>query len=241
MRMERVDAIVSSPPFGSGDSASAQSMTTRSDKSAEWVKKNCGSAATEGYGASAGQLGVMKMHDVADALVSSPPHEGSLAASTPGIDWSKAKRDSSGGGEHQAPGASVNAAYPPTDGNVGNATGETFWSAALDIVREAYAVLKPGGTAVWVVKMFVRDKQIVDFPADWRKLCESVGFVTETEVHAMLVAEETKSHLFDGEVTTRRERKSFFRRLAEKKGSPRIDWETVYFMRKPETTHVGKG
>lgn len=32
---------------------------------------------------------------------------------------------------------------------------------------------------------------------------------------------------------TRRERKSFFRRLAEKKGSPRIDWEVVWFMRKP--------
>ena len=30
------------------------------------------------------------------------------------------------------------------------------------------------------------------------------------------------------------ERKSFFRRLAESKGSPPIDWETVWCMKKPE-------
>ena len=84
--------------------------------------------------------------------------------------------------------------------------------------------------AVWVVKHFVRNKQRVDFPGDWRKLCEHVGFETIQEVHASLVSEETRSHLFDGERTTRRERKSFFRRLAEKKGSPRIDFETVLFM-----------
>lgn len=30
----------------------------------------------------------------------------------------------------------------------------------------------------------------------------------------------------------RKERKSFFRRLAEKKGSPRIDWEDILCMEK---------
>lgn len=228
-----IDAIVCSPPYSTGDSASAQSITTRTDKSAAWVKANCGSAATEGYGLTPGQLGVMPAGPVADALVSSPPYEGSLHASTDGIDWDAARRNDGAGGEHQAPGASVVAAYPSSPENIGNVNGETFWSAALDIVRESYAILKPGGVAVWVVKHFVRNKQIVDFPGDWRKLCEHVGFETFMEVHASLVTEETRSHLFDGERTTRRERKSFFRRLAEKKGSPRIDFETVYFMRKP--------
>ena len=39
--------------------------------------------------------------------------------------------------------------------------------------------------------------------------------------------------------TTRRERQSFFRRLAEKKGRPRIDFETVLFLRKPLTRRAG--
>lgn len=37
----------------------------------------------------------------------------------------------------------------------------------------------------------------------------------------------------ESEHVQRTERKSFFRRLAEKKGSPRIDHETVLVMRKP--------
>jgi hypothetical protein len=40
-------------------------------------------------------------------------------------------------------------------------------------------------------------------------------------------------HAFDGSVK-RAESKSFFRRLAEKNGSPRIDHETVFCMVKPE-------
>ena len=48
----------------------------------------------------------------------------------------------------------------------------------------------------------------------------------------MLVTEERKSDLFDGERVTIRERKSVFRRLAEKKGSPNIDWEDVLIFRK---------
>ena len=83
-----------------------------------------------------------------------------------------------------------------------------------------------------MTKAFVRNGKLVDFPGDWRKLCEFVGFETFMEVRAMLVAEEATNDLFDGEGVKRRERKSFFRRLAEKKGSPRIDFETVLFMRK---------
>ena len=279
----QIDAVISSPPYATGDSASAQSISTRTDKSAAWVKANCGTAATEGYGASAGQLAEMPAGDVAaivssppfqaslsdrpssnivrgglrmgassmgdgygsspgqlgempagavDAVVSSPPYEGSLHAGQDGVDWESARRTTAGGGEHQKPGQSATAAYPTSKENIGNTRGDTFWAAAYSIVRESHAILKPGGWAVFVVKSFVRKGQLVDFPGDWRRLCEHVGFETVQEVHASLVTEETKPHLFDGERTTRRERKSFFRRLAEKKGSPRIDFETVLFMRK---------
>lgn len=227
-----VDAIVSSPPFTQGYAGGGGINVKGYGADG---KDKVGSRTYQGTAAERepGNLETMPLGAVADALVSSPPYEGSLSASEDGIDWQKAKRANNDHCGQQRPGSSVAAAYPASDENIGNATGETFWSAALDIVRESYAILKPGGTAVWVVKAFVRDKQLVDFPGDWRKLCESVGFETVTEVHAMLVAEETRTDLFDGPVTKRRERKSFFRRLAEKKGSPRIDWETVYFMRKP--------
>ena len=187
------------------------------------------------YGETPGQLGEMPAGAV-DAVVSSPPYEGSVNATDHGIDWSKAgpatgnrKR-----GDDCKHGQTLldQLAYGNTEGQIGAETGDTFWTAAHAIVRESYAILKPGGYAVWVVKHFVRKGKLVDFPGDWRRLCEHVGFELVQEVHASLVTEETKSHLFDGERTTRRERKSFFRRLAEKKGSPRIDFECVLFMRK---------
>ena len=194
------------------------------------------------YGDTPGQLATMPM---SDAIVSSPPYERSIDHSENPERRKERAADFRCGVQTMRYGQNPHtflskdpsglnnderAAIAATNPQIGALEGETFWSAAKQIVAEAFAILKPGGVAVWVVKPFVRNKAIVDFPADWRKLCESVGFVTEREVHAMLVAEETRSHLFDGEVTKRRERKSFFRRLAEKKGSPRIDFEVVYFM-----------
>jgi hypothetical protein len=237
-----VDAVVSSPPWGDNTEGAFGAHKFKTPEHGLQAGRGHGASDAarlrqlerdreKTYGDSAGQLAAMPMEDV-DAVVSSPPYEGSLSASEDGIDWQKANSEETP--RHQLKGQSAAPSYPTNGDNIGNATGETFWSAAHQIVTESFAILKPGGTAVWVVKAFVRDKKVVDFPGDWRKLCERVGFETLCEIHASLVAEETKSHLFDGEVTTRRERKSFFRRLAEKKGSPPIDYETVYFMRKPE-------
>ena len=97
-----------------------------------------------------------------------------------------------------------------------------------------YAVLKPGGHTAWVTKRFVRDKKIVEFSEQWAQLCEAVGFVRVEWVRAMLVEDHGDQLDIFGGVTTRgKQRKSFFRRLAEKKGSPRIDWEDVLILRKP--------
>ena len=226
MPTEGVDAIVSSPPFGSGDSASAQSMTTRTDKSAEWVKENCVSAATEGYGTDPGQLAQMPMDDTVDAVLTSPPYgDAGLGGS--------AQSEGPNGRPTENKGASQPLdQYGTSEGQLNHANEETFWSAARDIVRECHAILKPGGVAVWIVKAFVRDKQIVDFPGDWRRLCEYVGFETVTEVHAMLVKETEYTDIFGEDRVDKKERKSFFRRLAESKGSPKIDHEVVYIMRK---------
>jgi hypothetical protein len=55
------------------------------------------------------------------------------------------------------------------------------------------------------------------------------------EHRAMMVNHKGKQMMLDGGVKDiKTESKSFFRRLAEKKGSPRIDWEVVWCMVKPE-------
>ena len=122
--------------------------------------------------------------------------------------------------------------YGQTPGNLGNNSGPTFWQAAREIVSECHKILRPGGHAIWVVKDFVRKGERVDFCGDWERLCESVGFKTVCKHRAMLVKETNHNGLF-GEIKEKKERKSFFRRLAEKKGSPRIDWEMVICMERP--------
>lgn len=113
-----------------------------------------------------------------------------------------------------------------------NAEKETFWTAARDIVQECHAILKPGGVAVWVTKDFVRNKARVPFSDDWARLCQACGLHLVRRARAMLVSETVVPDLFGGETVQRKERKSFFRRLQESKGSPRIDYEDVLFVRK---------
>ena len=85
-----------------------------------------------------------------------------------------------------------------------------------------------------VCKDFVRKGQRVPFSDQWQQLCAAVGFQHVERVHAMLVEEHGEQmDIFGGATARRKERKSFFRRLAEKKGSPRIDHEDVIIMRKP--------
>jgi hypothetical protein len=196
------------------------------------------------YGQTPGQLGNLPAGDVGavDGIVSSPPYEGSMvgapsektvrrrneslkAAAEAGKVGPRFKRMVEAG---KVSGNTTVITYGETEGQLGESIGETFWSAALQIVRECYAILRPGGVAYWVVKNFVRAKKIVPFSDQWRQLCESVGFVTIEWIKASLVEEIVEA---DGTVR-RKERKSFFRRLAEKKGSPQIDHEDVLVMRK---------
>jgi hypothetical protein len=111
---------------------------------------------------------------------------------------------------------------------MGSEQGDDFWSAARQIVEQVYQVLAPGGHAVWVLKDFVKGGKRVPFCGQWRQLCEAAGFETLHEHHAMLVRHKGTSLTLEGKrVEHITESKSFFRRLAEKKGSPRIDYEVV--------------
>jgi len=85
-----------------------------------------------------------------------------------------------------------------------------------------------------VCKDFVRKGQRVPFSDQWQQLCVAVGFEPVERIYAMLVDDHgTQLDIFGNGHARRTERKSIFRRLAEKKGSPRIDHEDVIVMRKP--------
>ena len=213
--VEKADCIVSSPPYIENLAGGGEAMQPRPG---DVRKSRRVMTHDETYGQTPGQLGAMKSGK-AEMVVSSPPYEGSMTTAET---------------KNYAGNTQVTTKYQRSYGNnkenIGNQQGDTFWQAAKTIVEQCHQILKPGGHAIWVVKSFVRKKKIVDFPGDWQRLCESVGFKTVCIHHAMLVKETSHKTLFGHTETKRKERKSFFRRLAESKGSPRIDYEVVLYM-----------
>jgi hypothetical protein len=276
----QASGAVSSPPFGSGDSASAQSLVERQDSSAEWIKGNTGWRT--GYGSTPGNLGNMAATERGfEGAVSSPPYEGMPIEQThmtsnkrgdpnnPNYRPSWKQKLEDGYADTTRPygstpgqlGVMGAVSSPPYEGislsggggianemrdtyrdgqNYGDSNGQLgakitddFWSAARVIVEQTYQVLAPGAHAVWVVKAFVKNGKLVDFPGQWQALCEAVGFETVHVHRAWLVVDRgTQVDLEGNRHAKKVERKSFFRRLAESKGSPRIDYEVLLCMEK---------
>jgi hypothetical protein len=106
---------------------------------------------------------------------------------------------------------------------------DTFWSAAREIVAQCHQILRPGGHAIWITKDFVRKGKRVPFSDQWQALCEAQGFRLVCRHRAMLVKHHGSQDTIFGDVEhVITERKSFFRRLHEKRpGAVKIDWEDV--------------
>jgi len=161
---------------------------------------------------------------MADAVVSSPPYNEGL-----GHGGSPTVNPNTGASKVLI---AMEEGYGSSPGQLGAESGETFWSAAREILFQCHAVLRPGAYCAWVTKDFVKNKDRVPFTDDWLRLLVSCGFEPVLRVQAALVKETREASLFGGEIVKTKERKSFFRRLAEKKGSPRIDHEDVLFVRR---------
>jgi len=237
-----VDCVISSPPYTNQDVAYIKSNMGEAHKKMGTVGHR---NQDDKYGQTKGNLGNLKPGDV-DCVISSPPwekQEGSMQSKKfkEGSAKMLSDRNAEGKtkGHYATPAARKRAMdkanqqeYGNSKGQLGQEQGETFWGSAKTILEQCHKILKPGGHAIFVLKAFVRKGRIVDFPGDWRRLCESVGFKTVCIHHAMLVKETEHKTLFGDTEVKRKERKSFFRRLAESKGSPRIDYEVVLCMRK---------
>ena len=125
--------------------------------------------------------------------------------------------------------------YGSDPANIGNDTGDTFWTAARAIVEQTYAALRPGGYAAWVTGDFIRNGQRVEFGRQWMQLCEACGF----QMVEWITASKVDKHpaqlgLFGGSHSRDKERVSFFRRMSNKKNPENaITSENVIILRKP--------
>jgi hypothetical protein len=215
-------AAVSSPPYADAVNGTGEGPGARHDPIHHNGDNAYKQSSANGYGATPGNLGNLA-GDGFGAAISSPPFEESIAS-----DERVGRAAEYTGHKHERYGTSA--------GQIGEESGDTFWAAARAIVEQTYAVLRPGGYAAWVCKDFVRKGQRVPFSDQWQQLCEAVGFEPVERIAAMLVDDHgDQLDIFGGATARRKERKSFFRRLAEKKGSPRIDHEDVIIMHKPVT------
>lgn len=216
-----INAIVASPPYASQPVENGGTLAGWEGKRRIGASQN----GNEGYGNTDGQLGTLPEGDV-EAVVSSPPYAQ--------IEQSGSVKGLVEHGTGLTKGASAFDEYGSSEGQLGREQPDSFWSASLAIASQCYTLLAPGGVAVWVTKRYVRNKRIVEFSKQWEALCNKVGFKTIVWVRAMLVEDNgTQLSLEQGkEKSHRKKRASFFRRLAEAKGSPAIDWEDVIIMRK---------
>ena len=227
-------AAVSSPPYADAVNGTGEGPGARHDTIHHNGDNSFKASSDNGYGATPGNVGNMKDAGF-KAAVSSPPYESSDMGNHgegPNVAWRNGQRKTAEEIERRE----IGVGYGATPGQLGQDTGDTFWTAARAIVEQTYAALKPGGYAAWVCKDFVRKGKRVPFSDQWEALCAAVGFEPVERIAAMLVDDHgDQLDIFGGATARRKERKSFFRRLAEAKGSPRIDHEDVIIMRKPVT------
>jgi hypothetical protein len=122
--------------------------------------------------------------------------------------------------------------YGDTTAQLGAERGETFWTAARQVLEQTYQALTPGAHAIFVCKDFVRDKKRVPFSHQWAQLCVAVGFEWLHEHRAWVVEDYGTQLGFFEDKQIVKKRMSFFRRLAEKNGAPPIHYESVMCFRK---------
>lgn len=232
-------AVVASPPYS--DIAAGQGgLNTKPAKHPGQQSGRTQTLASQNtnqkYGHSEGQISRLKGGSV-DGVITSPPWEDGQEGGCPAH---KLKRPPTSGKGHSATQEArqrqaqrdQQRVYGTTAGQIGQDSGETYWQAVAQVYRSCYLALRPGGIIALVVKDYVKNRKVVPLCDDTARLLQHVGFTVIERAHAMLVKEQRHADLFAGETVEKKERKSFFRRLAESKGSPRIDYEEVIFAQK---------
>jgi len=166
------------------------------------------------------------------AIVTSPPygdvvlggnHERETAEST------RIKRRTGGG----SLGVSMrHFGYGLTEGNLSSLKIDEQMKHAKIVYSECVKCLSSDGVMVVVVKNYVRDNKIVDIVSMTKDVLSSCGLSKICSISAMLNKVTRQPGLFGEEVVEVKERKSFFKRLHESKGAPKIEEEYVLVFRR---------
>ncbi|KKN49361.1 hypothetical protein LCGC14_0643370 [marine sediment metagenome] len=235
-----LNAAITSPPYAESIKGDHKETETAAESRA---KRNTpgGSLGQSqrhgGYGATEGNIGNLKEGAV-DGCVTSPPwakqmNTGGADGDRPGNlvrKWAESR-----GRNPDAPNCLAKyEQYGDSPDNIGNTSSQTYWQAMRQVYEQVYLALKPGAVFCAVLKDYVKNKQRVPLCDDTCALLTSVGFHVFERTRAWVVQETREPSLFGGEVVKTKSRKSFFRRLAEAKGSPPIDWEEVIWCTKPD-------
>jgi len=217
--------VISSPPYS--DSISNHTPDVIDDRpfSKKFSKMDL---ASRSYSRSPGNLANLKEGKF-EMVVSSPPFIDSIGTKDQKFWDNHNDRQSNW---HGATRKIADYGQSPGQLGLGNSSGDTFWSASREIIQQCFDLLKPSGHAIFVTKNYIKAKKIVPFSDRWLALCESVGFRLVCRHQAMLVKDHGIQTTIHGDEKITTERKSFFRRLAESKGSPRIDWEDILCLEK---------
>ena len=221
-RHDPYSGAISSPPYT--DSISSNKGTFDPEKFVKPGGPHSQANIPSRYSKSHGQIGNLRdpRNDI-DGVLSSPPYEdseqkcdGQKARWTTGKDAALLRRKGD---------------YVPQS-SMGR--GETYLSAILAVYRELHTVLKPHGVVCLVTKNPVKAGAIRRLDADTIRLMEAAGFTLIERKMAMLSEDlGEQGRLEGGTDKIRRERKSFFKRLFERKRPDlAVDHEDVMFFRK---------
>lgn len=208
-----LDACLTSPPYAECVQGVHRETETAADSWRSRSDMGQGGSLGQsqrhgGYGETDGQIGAIPEGRL-DAAVTSPP-------------W-----------QQNCEGGVRSTIRLERDGQVGVTSGDTYWKSMAIVWRQVWLSLKPSGVLCVVVKSYVRDGAVIDLPGQTMQLLEACGFRVFLLCRAWLTEEQSHPGLFGEAITKKTSRKSFFRRIFEKKYPHNsIDFECVIWARK---------
>lgn len=243
LRAGDLAAVLTSPPYAEcvqgehGEQETAEESMAKRKTPGGSLGQSCRNG---GYGKEAGQVGALKEGELS-AVVTSPPYEG-----TPVVDPPRGREGGASGGigtqyklGNRPKGAGRKAdgqyteSYGGATGQIGVTAGETYWSAVKAIYGQVHSCLRPQGVFALIVKDYIKAKRRVPLCDQTCQLLTALNFQVFLRCRCWLVKEDRHPGLFGEDVVETKSRKSFFRRLYEKKHPQnRIDWEEVIWCRK---------
>ena len=162
---ENVDAIITSPPYAETAQDSERSPCVTKPPRKGDVRQSVRKPPINRYSKGSDNIGNLGF---VDSVITSPPYsEGTGHERGKSTELQTTKKLYLHGA----------GSYSKSGENIGEMSGhETYLGAMLKVYNEMWKVLKPKGSAIIVIKPFIRNKKVVDLPWHTWLLLEKVGF-----------------------------------------------------------------